>query len=167
MGLFSWLFRCRDADDQPLSASSLEALLHRLGYETTPLSTGWVEINIMREGWKIPIRLGLSPNSENVYLSVNFSPIAESRQAPAEAWLRLLQQTKWTAPAHFALYENTVYLQWPLENRGISALQLRQTIDDFDAIVRGTLSVWDKRNFAPPQPAPDTSITVRHPLTGI
>jgi hypothetical protein len=168
MRIFDWLFRRQSAVDAPemleslrnaasraasleaqlidaerrLMPSALGAMLRMMGYE--PESSNVSEnftIRIMHNNWETVITVSVSPNRQILWLACAFT-IAEPDRTPNATWMKLLGENFNIGPAHFALQGNVLQLQQPFDNRGVTPPRLRQQIEQFDAILRQTATLW-------------------------
>jgi hypothetical protein len=113
-------------------------------------------VSIDHDGWKVPITVSLSTNRNVLWLEIKTPPLPTPGEAGADAWLRLLELSSESVPAHFAYDKESkrLHLYKPFPNQGWTPKRLREEIANFDSLVRRTVSAWDPKNFAPKQAVP-------------
>lgn len=128
---------------QVLDDKSLQTMLENMGYEPKKLKEGYV-ISIKQDTWTFYIQILLSPNGEKLGLNANLGSVEKPEEITASQWLELLAGNKDISPSYF-YYDKKgthLYLNRSLDNKAITAAQLRKNIENFCANQRETSQLW-------------------------
>jgi uncharacterized protein (TIGR03067 family) len=132
------------------TVAKLKEAIGKLGYDLMPHSTDeifWISVN--REKTAFSVRVSLSSDRTNLWMTTPLNDLSESHMTNQEAIRRLLQENETIGPARFSFLEaeKNLRLQRPTPNRDMSAVKLRKEIESFDALARKTKPLWLREAF--------------------
>jgi uncharacterized protein (TIGR03067 family) len=137
-----------------LTPERLGEMLTDLAYEPKDISLNnkkdSYEIVTEQGNWKLFLSVSISTDRQVLWLDARFAPLANPDAAPAAAWLKLLELSNENDPIHFTIDNSKrVHISMPLDNFGITPVEMRKQIERFDAVMRKTEPYWKAANFNP------------------
>ena len=130
-----------------LTDQGLANLLRDMGFEpkAEAVKDGMVfHLTIPRDSWTFRIRLSLSPNKRKVWLNTPLVNLSSGGAFPSGLGEKLLEANLRNGPAHFYLNPENgwLFLGMALDNRGLTAGELRYELDYFLDRIRLTSPLW-------------------------
>ena len=96
------------------------------------------------DGWEFPIDATLSFNRTKLWITLSLGTLKSTDELPAEKLLKLLEFNNSYGPTHFTMAEGKLMLTRPLDNLGISKLDLTYAISELKRATRETAGVWQE-----------------------
>lgn len=137
---------------QKLTGESLKAMLEAMGYNSKATKNpNESQLFIERDDWKFTITIGISPNTEFIWLNCELGQIPE--QATAKVLAKLLVKSREIGPCHFNIskVDNNqlpLNLSEPITNRDVTAAHLRTKLDGFLSRIKETESLWNPKKWS-------------------
>jgi hypothetical protein len=134
------------------SIDDISGMLKSLGYlfKVNKLQDGSVilELDLQSNGRKVALDIELSKDRSKVWLSAWFRQLAKDESIPSNILMQLLESNGKFAPCHFAVSAaRQLYLGCPLDNRNLSAEELRTRIDIFLQVFNQTEPLWNNAKW--------------------
>lgn len=129
---------------QTLDNTSLKSMLDGLGYETKPLSKGFL-VTSKVDTWTLYVQLVISSDGTKIGLNANLQSIDDFAAVPAKKWLDLLVSNGQIDPSTFYIdrEQKKLYLHRVVDNRSITPAVLRSQLDNFTNNIISTEATWD------------------------
>jgi hypothetical protein len=142
-----------------LTHESLKEMLENLGYnpETIRSTAGnpMYKIRIERDGWTFIEYVSLSGDGTMIWISAPLKDVPEDL-ASAEPLRKLLLENDNIGPSHFSMKGKRLYMNLALENREVTPLKLRTSLDDVTSTIKATRNLWDSDTWARTDPTKKT-----------
>ncbi len=126
-----------------LDNDGLKQMLDGLGYETKPLSKGFL-IAEQLDDWTINTQVVLSGDGNKVGLNANLGEVTDPDAVSALQWRSLLVANGNIDPSafYFDTDRKKLYLHRSFDNRGLTASILKKEIQNFTKNVKDTGDLW-------------------------
>jgi hypothetical protein len=139
-------------NNDALTIDDVGNMLKDLGYQFRPnkLDDGSVVLylDIPTNGRTCMLDIGLSKNGSKVWLTAWFRKLSEGETIPPNVLTQLLESTWRFGPCHFGISSGKqLYLGCPLDNRNLSADELRRQIDTFLNVFNQTEYLWNNKKW--------------------
>ncbi len=125
-----------------ITNACLPATLTGMGYEPKALSSGFL-IKIERDDWTMYVQLVLSSDNSKLGFNANLGDVTEA-SVSADQWKDVLAANHDVDPSTFTYNRDTkkLYLHRVLDNRGLTAVVLRDQLEKYLTDLRSTEKVW-------------------------
>ena len=118
-----------------LDMPKLAQMLDDMGYETKKINDTTYDVILKRDNWNIYVRLYFSTDGTKLWLNSHLTNIDDMSKVPTEILVKLMEANG------------------PVDNRNISAKQLRVEIDAQATIIRSTQNLWKPEEWRKSTPA--------------
>jgi len=125
-----------------LTNACLPATLTGMGYEPKALSSGFL-VKVDRDGWTMYVQLVLSSDGSKLGFNANLGDVTEA-DVTADQWKDLLAANQDVDPSTFIYNRDNkkLYLHRVLDNRGLTAVVLRDQLEKYLTDLKSTEKVW-------------------------
>jgi uncharacterized protein (TIGR03067 family) len=146
------------ADDPPkkaepvrLTTEKLGEMLTDMGYEPTFQDKLYYKVKVSIPDWNSVVWLWITSGGKEVRLFAEFTLRAGFEDAPAGAWVQLLEKNDNIGPAAFGLDPKgkRLTLYKPLPNADLTPAKLRKELAGFAELIKKNKDVWQATNFIP------------------
>jgi hypothetical protein len=137
----------------PLSDAELGTLFRDLGYtpEEQKLPNGAIvyRMKVTKNNMTMIMDAERSPDGTKVWLSAWFKQLAQGEQIPQDILMKMLDVNAKNGPVHFSCNSNIrqLYLALPMDNRGLTAEELRRQIDVLHTVFRDSEPLWNHNKW--------------------
>ena len=136
---------------------SLKKMLDDMGYDFkedkgTDSKGSWDRylVTVPSGGRNWPIFVEISPNQENLWLSVVLAKAPDPKNVPREILEAMLKANDPLGPCYFALDRLGYFMMFqPMTNRGVTPKMLRQRLELIAGNVLKYENVWNPAKWAP------------------
>jgi hypothetical protein len=140
----------RQVIDDRLTAETLGKMLRDMGYDpkvstSADKSITFYKLVLERDNFTYVIDVSLDKAQKRVWLVCALKRVGAIEQVQAARLQKLLEENDMIAPAAFS-YDKTrkqFFLNVAVDNRGITAAQLRAELDTLQSVVRRTYPLWN------------------------
>lgn len=143
-----------------LTDESIRVMLEAMGFQPQRQGDCTYLIELSRGGWKIFVRVSLSPDKSTIWFTTCVAEVTEAN-APAAALLNLLYWNNYYNNVRFAYFKQThsLCLAMDLPNTNVTPALLRVQLDTFVSIIQGSQDVWDTSKWPKPESKADAKPT--------
>lgn len=140
----------KKAEPARLTTEKLGAMLTDMGFEPKSQDKQYYTVKVSVPDWESTVWLWVVSDRE-VRLFAGIGLWAGFEDAPAGAWLKLLEANDALRPAAFALEakRQRLTLSRPVPNADLTPAKLRKELTGFAELVKTNRDVWKATNFLP------------------
>lgn len=127
-----------------LEPSELGAFLRSAGYQVKDAGGDIYTMDFQRDDWTFPMAFTISPNRENFWIIMFLRSNQDRSTLTTDRLLGLMAANNTYGPAHFVYNPETrqLNLNRPLSNRGLTADELREKLNQLVAVAIETSNIW-------------------------
>jgi hypothetical protein len=135
-----------------LNAESLGQMLTNMGFEPEKSGEKRYRFTVSRDGYNLRVQVGLSPNDKLVWFTTRFGVFPEASRM-VTVLDKLMEANDMNAPAYFSLTrgdkpeDRVLFLQRPIDNRDVTVVLMRETVDRFMALIVKSAPLWDSEKW--------------------
>ncbi len=137
-----------EAQDGVIPIEGLKPLLVNLGFEPEELmgeKDPYYRIRFKQDPFTFVVDVSLSSSRAYFWLVMRLAEIPDPAKAPAAALMKLLVLSDTQGPNYYSVSEKPaiIFLNRPLENRGLTPARIRKTLDELAGAAKKDADAWD------------------------
>jgi hypothetical protein len=139
---------------EALTHETLKTMLENLGYKPQTIKSTrgspMYKFAFDRASWSFTLYVSQSEDKKNVWMSSYLGGLPEPAKLRADILEKILAKNFDIGPMHFVVKSpRRLYLELPLANKGITAGQMREQIEEFTVTIKSTETLWNPEKYPP------------------
>lgn len=132
-----------DNSCKPITPNQIKTMLIQLGHEVKDIGASSYSVTITRDGNTLPVIVELSPNKENLWLTIN---VGDADSLNVKKNFKYLKENSFSSCFFYVSKNNKLILGQKTDNRGIDNVILRKQLDNITEEASASTYLWGTKN---------------------